>query len=530
VKRREFIGATVGSMVAAQGAGALAQVQDGDGSPPPWDGDTMNPLAGSGAGRGFQAPLRFNAEVDDCEVFGKIPSDIDGAFYRVGGEFYYPSMFKDDAPLNADGYVSMFRIRNGRVNFRGRWIETERLKHLKAAGRQLYGYYRNPYTDDPSVRDAAHPNRRTVSNTSPLVHHGKLYALKEDGLPHQIDPNTLETLGPWDFGGGWKSQTFSAHPKIDPVSGEMIAYGNEADGLASDALWIYRIGKDGAVRHEVRTRVPYVSIMHDMALTQKHMIFPFAGYVTSRERLAAGKIHWGWDKSAKSRIGVMPRDGEAKDMRWFEGPLRCMMHTFNAHDEGDKVVLYAPFYDGNFFPFFPNVDGSPFQPELARSFVRKITLDMSSRNSGWTEEVLWPNSISDLGKVDPQVLSLETRYLYTSFTDAQRPFDAARSPGLTRPPVNSYGRFDLQTRQLQKYFAGPTHGLQEVTFVPRKGGGEGSGYLIGVASNYAEARSELVIMDAERMSEGDIARVILPFKLSSQVHGVWASAEELPLA
>jgi carotenoid cleavage dioxygenase-like enzyme len=530
MKRREFMGAAVGTIVAAQSADARAQTRDSNASPPPWDGDTMNPLAEAAAGRGFQAPLRFNAEVGDCEVFGRVPSDMDGAFYRVGGEFYYPPMFPDDAPLNADGYISMFRIRNGRVDFKGRWIETERLKRVREAGRQLYGYYRNPFTDDPAVRDPAHPNRRTVANTAPLIHNGKLFALKEDGLPHRIDPNTLETLGTWDFNGGWKSQTFTAHPKLDPVSGDMIAYGNEADGLASDALWIYRIGGDGTVRQEVRTRVPYVSVMHDMAITQKHLIFPFAGYVTSAERLANGQVHWGWDKSKPSCIGVLPRDGDAKDMRWFEGPLRCMMHTFNAHDEGDKVVLYAPFYDGNFFPFFPNVDGSPFQPELARSFVRKITLDMSSRHGGWTEEILWPTSISDLGKVDPRVLSLETRYLYTSFTDPGRPFDSARAPGLSRPPVNSYGRFDLRTGELQKYFAGPTHGLQEVTFVPRKGGGEGSGYLMGIASNYAEARSELVIMDAERLHEGDIARVILPFKLSSQVHGVWASADELPLA
>jgi carotenoid cleavage dioxygenase len=530
MKRRDFMGTALGTLVAAQASGARAQGSDGDASPPPWDGDTTNPLADATAGRGFQAPLRFNAEVEDCEVVGKIPDDIDGAFYRVGGEFYYPPLFPDDAPLNADGYISAFRIRNGRVDFRGRWVETERLRRVKEAGRQLYGYYRNPFTDDPAVRDAAHPNRRTVANTAPLVFNGKLFALKEDGLPHRIDPNTLATIGTWDFGGGWKSQTFSAHPKLDPVSGEMIAYGNEADGLASDALWIYRIGPDGEVRQEVRTRVPYVSVMHDMAITQKHLVFPFGGYVTSPERLAAGQVHWGWDKTRPSCIGVLPRDGEAKDMRWFEGPLRCMMHTFNAHDEGDKVVLYAPFYDGNFFPFFPNVDGSPFQPELARSFVRKITLDMSSRSGGWSEEILWPTAISDLGKVDPRVLSLETRYLYTSFTDPDRPFDGGRSPGVTRPPVNSYGRFDLRTGELRKYFAGATHGLQEVTFVPRTAGGEGSGYLMGVASNYAEARSELVILDAERLDEGDIARVILPFKLSSQVHGVWASAGELPFA
>jgi len=526
VKRREFVGAGVGAILAGNSvtlAPADAATIDGSSAP---NGGAPNPMAEAAAGRGFQAPLRFDAAVEDCEVVGRIPHDIDGAFYRVGGEFYYPPKFPDDAPLNADGYISMFRIRNGRVDFRGRWIETERLKQVRAAGRQLYGYYRNPYTDDPVVRDTARPNLRTVSNTAPLVHHGQLYALKEDGLPHRIDPNTLETLGSWDFAGGWKSQTFTAHPKIDPVSGEMIAYGNEADGLASDALWIYRIGSDGAVKREVRTTVPYVSVMHDMALTQKHMIFPFAGYVTSRERLEQGKIHWGWDNTRPGVIGVMPRDGEAKDMRWFEGPLRCMMHTFNAHDEGDKVVLYAPFYDGNFFPFFPNVDGSPFRPELARAFVRKITLDMASRSGGWKEEILYPTSIVDLGKTDPRVVSLPTRYLYTSFTDTSMPFDAARSVGVTRPPVNSYVRFDLADGQMRKYFAGATHGLQEVTFIPRSGS-EGDGYLVGVASNYAEGRSELILLEAERMEE--LARVILPFKLSSQVHGVWASASELPL-
>jgi len=525
--RRGFLGAAVGA--AAVGTMETALAQGGtSGSPPAWEGLSLNPLAESGTGRGFQAPLKFDASVDHCEVFGEIPSDIDGAFYRVGAEFYFPPKFRDDAILNADGYVSMFRIKDGRVSFRGRWVETERLKILRDAGRQVYGYYRNPFTDDPLVQDPANPNRRTVANTSPLVFGGKLYALKEDGLPHELDPNTLATIGTSNFDGGWKSQTFTAHPKIDPVSGDLIAYGNEADGLASDALWIYRIGADGQVKHEVRTKVPYVSVMHDMALTQKYMLFPFGGYVTSEERLRAGKIHWGWDKTKPSYIGVLPRDGSAKDMRWFKGPLRCMMHTFNAHDEGDKIVLYAPFYDGNFFPFFPNVDGSPFQPELARSVVRKITLDMSSRHDGWKEEILWPTAIGDLGKVDPRILSLPSRYLYTSFTDPDMPFDGERA-GLQRRPVNSYARFDLLTGRRQRYFAGPTHGLQEVTFVPRKGGNEGDGYIIGVASNYAEARSELVIADAQRMGEGDIARVVLPFKLSSQVHGVWASADELPL-
>jgi len=525
MNRRDFVTGAVGAAAAA-GAATVSQAAE---PKAPQPGQSAPDFAEAAAGRGFNAPLRFDAAIDDCEVVGRIPSDMDGAFYRVGGEFYYPPKFPDDAPLNADGYVSMFRIHNGKVDFKGRWVETHRLKMQHQARRQLYGYYRNPYTDDKSIQDPAHPNTRTVSNTAPVAHAGKLFTLKEDGLPHQIDPNTLETIGPWDFNGKWKSQTFTAHPKIDPVSGDMLAFGYEADGLCTDDLWIYRIGKDGEVKQEVRCKVPYVSVIHDQAITQNHIIIPFSNYVTDIDWLKEGKIHWWWDKSKPSYIGVLPRDGEAKDMRWFKGPSRCMMHTFNAHDEGDKVVLYAPFWDGNFFPFFPNTDGSPFDPSLARAFIRKITLDLNSKDDGWTEEILWPMDVVDLGKVDPRVLSLETRYLYTSFADPEKPVDRRRAPAAPGRLVNSYGRFDLKSGELQSYFAGPTHSLQEVSFVPRKGDREGDGYLVGVANNYAEDRSELVIADAERLGEGDVARVILPFKLSAQVHGVWAGAEELPL-
>ena len=86
-----------------------------------------------------------------------------------------------------------------------------------------------------------------MANTAPVAHGGKLFALKEDGLPHQIDPNTLATIGPYDFNGKWKSQTFTAHPKLDPVSGEMIAFGYEATGLASDDLWIYTHDRKGNI-------------------------------------------------------------------------------------------------------------------------------------------------------------------------------------------------------------------------------------------------------------------------------------------
>lgn len=478
----------------------------------------------SPASAGFFAPQRFDAEVLDCEIDGSIPADIDGTFFRVGGEWFYPPKFADDAFLHADGYVSSFRFKNGRVSYKGRFVGTPRFKSNLAAGHQQFGYYRNRFTDEPAVAGID----GTVSNTAPLVHAGKLFSLKEDALPYQIDPVTLETIGPWDFGGAYKSQTFTAHPKIDPVTGEMITFGYEATGPATNDLFLYYIDKAGKVGREVRLKVPYVSIVHDFAVTQNHVIIPFACYTTSMERLKAGKIHWGWDKKLPSMIGILRRDGEGSDIRWFKGPERCMMHVFNAHSVGDKVTLYAPFYDSNFFPFFPNVDGSPWDPSKAVAYVRKLTFDLGKPGDSWEEEILFPTPISDLGKVDQRFTTLEQRYAFTNFADPTRPFDEARAGNVRGRVSNSYGRFDLRTGKLDRYFVGDTHTLQECTFVPRRGStAEGDGYLIGTASNLAEMRTELIIADAQRLGEGDIARVYLPFRAGSQVHGYWWNAEEI---
>ncbi len=476
------------------------------------------------AARGFFAPQRFDTELLDCEVEGTIPSDMDGAFVRVGAEWYYPPKFKDDAYLHADGYISSFRFKDGRVSYRGRFVRTPRFEANLAAGDQQFGYYRNPFTNDESVKGV----NGTVSNTAPLIHASKLFTLKEDAHPIQIDPDTLETIGFWDFGGDYKSETFTAHPKIDPITGEMITFGYEATGLASDDLFVYFIDKAGKVGREVRLKVPYVSIVHDFAVTQDHLIFPFACYTTSMERLRAGKVHWGWDRQLPSMIGIMRRDGDGSDIRWFKGPERCMMHTLNAYSEGNKITLYAPFYDSNFFPFFQNVDGSAWDPGKAVAYVRKLTFDLDKPGDSWEEEILFSTQISDLGKIDPRYMTLPQRYAFTNFNDRSKPFNEERAGNLRGRVTNSYGRFDLHSGVLDSYFVGETHTLQECSFVPRRGSTEeGDGYLIGTASNLAEMRTELVIADAQRLSAGDIARVFLPFRADAQVHGIWCDAEQL---
>ena len=121
----------------------------------------------------------------------------------------------------------MFRFANGHVSFRSRYVQTERLQREREARRRLYGHYRNKFTDDESVSNL--PQRDNTGNTNAFNHHGALYMLREDSHPYRMDPETLDTLEVGQFG-NLGSTALTAHPKIDPRTGEWWSYGVFARG------------------------------------------------------------------------------------------------------------------------------------------------------------------------------------------------------------------------------------------------------------------------------------------------------------
>jgi carotenoid cleavage dioxygenase-like enzyme len=471
----------------------------------------------------FFTTLRFEGEIFDCEVQGEIPGDIHGTFYRSGGDWLYPPKFPYDAPFSGDGYISMFRFNKGRVDYKGRFVRTPRYLANRRAGRQLFGIYRNRATDDSSVQML----NGTVANTTPVVHGGRLLATKEDSRPYEIDPHTLETKGEWDFYGKYSSLTFTAHPKIDPLTGEMICFGYEATGDASTDVFVYFIDRTGHVTREVRLQAPYVGEMHDMAITRSHVVIPLYPLTTDKDWLAGGNIHWYWDEHLPGYLCVLPRDGDAKDVRWIKGSSHAMVHTLNATAQNNRLVVDGAVSDANPFPFFPNRTGAPWTPQSGTSSIRRWTLDLDSRHGGWDEQNPFPAAPGGLPRIDDRFASMQYRYGYMGYSDPTRPFDAKLAAGRAFPLTNCLGRYDMVAGKLETLFVGSDGTLQEACFVPRKSDAmEGDGYLVGVYSNLLERRSELLVVDAVRMQE--LARVILPFRISEQVHGVWAPYEQVP--
>ena len=459
---------------------------------------------------GFNSPTRFEADVYDCEVWGEIPSDIEGTFFRTQCDFEYPPPKNDWLTgFNGDGHISSLVFKNGHVDYKGRYVKTERLMAERKARKRLFGVYRNPFTDDPSVRNL----NRSAANTHMYWHGGKLLVLKEDSLAYAVNPHTLETEGPWDFHGKWKAATMSAHPKIDPVSGDMIAYGYQAKGLLTDDVAVYQINPKGQITREWWFKAPYIGIMHDMALTQKHIVIPLVAMTTSMERLKSGEPMWTWDASLPTMVAILPRDGDAKDVRWFRGPSRMTLHFVNANTVGNKVVMETPVND---------TMGAPSQ-------LKRWIFDLDSKDDTFQEEVA-STANGLLARMDDRYLSLPYKYCYIQNRDASRPGDEKRAGKGIQRAMNCYQQVDIHTGKADTFYVGAVQGLQEPMFVPRKGGtAEGDGYIMGVANNYETTSSDLVIVDAKRMDQGAIATVKLPFRLRNGTHTNWFSSADLPL-
>lgn len=467
------------------------------------------------------APLLFRLESDiqDLEVQGRIPADLQGAFYRVGPDAQYP-LRPGNIPFDGEGHVSMFRFENGRVSYRSRFVRNQRYKAQAAAHDILFPIYRNPYQDDPRAKGLS----RGTANTHIILHNGRLLALKEDSPPVAMHPLTLETLDDYyTFGGQLESQTFTAHPKLDSHTGNLIAFGYEAKGFGSDDINVFEYTPDGRRVWDAWIKVPYIGLLHDFAVTERHIAFYVIPLAFDLEQMQRGGIHWSWDGSKPTYLGFLRRGGDGRDVRWIEGPSRSATHVLGTFEDGDRLYVDVEMSEFNPFPFMPFRDGTQWDPVRGASHITRLSVDLSGKSvSDYQMEVLYPHHIGALPRQDDRYHTVPYRYGFLPCPDPDF------RDGRWRPST-CYARFDHQTRQTQLYRAPEHTTLAEACFAPKsRNAPEGVGYLMGVASHHNEAgRADLVILDAEHVDQEPLAIVKLPTRIVGQIHGWWVPQEQL---
>lgn len=145
-----------------------------------------------------------------------------------------------------------------------------------AANMGRAGKYRNKYTDAVAFMV------RSTANTNVVYWHGKLLALKEDSPPYALDPDTLETLGLYDFNGQLPSLTFTAHPKFDPETREMICFGYEAKGEGTLDVCYYSFDAEEKLTELTWMLAPACGMIHDFGVTKNYVSVSVCPAWTSR--------------------------------------------------------------------------------------------------------------------------------------------------------------------------------------------------------------------------------------------------------
>ena len=462
---------------------------------------------------GYNAPSRVEADIFDLEIHGELPRELNGCWYRMTPDPQFPPLHGDDIYLSGDGMISMFRFENGYVDYKSRYVRTERFLAERKARRALFGHYRNAFTDEVSVAGLD----RTVANTSPIWHAGRLFAIKEDGLPYEIDPVTLETKGRHDFDGRLKTLTVSAHPKIDPRTGELLFYGYEASGDGSRDMAFCVADKDGKLVSEEWFQAPYAGMVHDFAITEDYAIFPIFPTIVDMDRMKAGGPHWMSDISQDAWIAVVPRKGGVAGIRWFKRPGGQFFHVINAWNEGEKITLDLCVSQMNAFPFIPDVSGMAYDPRLAGTMPSRWTLDLSRNDDHIGEGPPVSFTPGDIPRIDDRRVGQPYRQTWMGMVDPTR---AMRVSGPVGAGFNMVGRLDMSTGENDTWYGSDDDSFQEPQFIPT-GPGETDGYVVAVVEKHAPNLSDVAVFRAGKMADGPVCVIRMPLRLRGAVHGCW---------
>ena len=476
---------------------------------------------------GNYAPVRDEVTALDLEITGTVPEYLDGRYLRIG-----PNPLRDPDPARyhwflGEGMAHGLRLRGGDAEwYRNRWVRSADV------ARQL-GESWSGGPSDGGFDFAA--------NTNIIEQGGRTLAIVEAGArPYELT-DELETVGPSDFCGTLFGG-YTAHPKRDPATGELHAV--SYNPVRGNIVQYTVTGVDGKVRRTVDIRLKAQTMMHDFSLTEKYVVLydlPVALDLRGRAHSPAGKVAAGllarvaerhaapdfllrrvmrqsgeeggapsggmpyrWAPERQARVGVMPREGAASDIRWFEVQPCYVFHPLNAYDvtseSGESIVLDVVRHSSVFTTGTSLVPGT--------QSLDRWTIDLAA---GRVREERLDDTAQEFPRVDERLVGRPHRYGYAVGY-------AGGTSGMSAP--DTILKHDLQTKRKQSVAFGPNREPGEFVFVPSNAdAGEDDGVVMGFVYDRSTDRSDLVLLDGQTMET--VATVHLPVRVPHGFHGNW---------
>jgi carotenoid cleavage dioxygenase-like enzyme len=441
--------------------------------------------------RGNYAPVLEERSDDvDLPVTGVIPPDLDGRLLRNGpNPAAIPADEADYHWFSGDGMIHAISLAGSKATgYRNRWVRTRAL----AAKLET-----TPPNGPGEPVDGA-------ANTHVIRHAGTTLALAESGFPHALSPD-LNRARVHDFDGGLASP-MTAHPKVDPITGELAFFGSDVFG--PPFLRYHVADATGALVHTDEIDLPRATMMHDFGVTATRVVFLDLPVAFDLELATGGRsIPYRWMPDAGARVGVMPRRGGNTEIRWIGIDPVYVFHVLNCYDDGDTVVIDVIRYDSA-FDTEPGGSIASNVPVLAR-----WTIDLASHR---VSERRLDDTPVEFPRIDDQVAGHSHRYGYCT-----RLGDRADHPtqlGLVK--------YDLVRDESTRFEPGEHRSPGEPVFVRAADGrGEDEGWVLTVVYDVTRDASDLVILDATSFAGPPVATVHLPARVPFGLHGSWVPTD-----
>jgi carotenoid cleavage dioxygenase len=430
---------------------------------------------------GNYAPVTREVTAEKLAVSGALPPELSGLYLRNGPN---PQSGASEHWFFGDGMLHGIDISGGEARwYRNRWVRTRTLLEGAAV-----------------VSPTGEADRTAgPANTHVIGHAGKIFALVESSYPVEVTRD-LATVGSCDFGGKLKTG-MTAHPKTCPRTGELHFFGY---GFLPPYLVYHVLDAKGRLVKSEEITVGGPTMIHDFAITDRHVIFMDLPVCFDLERAMRGVMPYRWNDDYPARVGIMPRGGSNADVRWLEVDPCYVFHPMNAYDDDKgRVVVDTARYE------------SLWRDTSARFDAAKLHRWILDPSKGSVVETALDDRAIEFPRVDERLTGLRHRFGYA----------VANPGGGVNQPATELVKYDLETGRSETHDFGPGRVPSEGVFAPAStGSGEDEGWVMTYVYDQRENASDFVVLDASRIAAPPVAQVRLPQRVPYGFHGSWLAA------